>query len=117
VLWLGLGLWLVPQYGAYGMALAVSVAVVATALLAVAELAISDRLSPFTSGFWRAAISAAICIAALWGAGELLAPFGQRIRALSLLALLWPMLWLTLRFGLETADKAALGKFAVKLKL
>jgi O-antigen/teichoic acid export membrane protein len=60
VLWLGLGLWLVPQYGAFGMALAVSVAVVATALLAVAELAVSDRLSPFTSGFWRAAISAAL---------------------------------------------------------
>jgi O-antigen/teichoic acid export membrane protein len=117
VLWLGLGLWLVPQYGAYGMALAVSVAVVATALLAVAELVVSDRLSPFTSGFWRAAISAAICIAALWGAGELLAPFGQRIRALSLLVLFWPMLWLTLRFGLEAADKAALGKFAVRFRL
>jgi O-antigen/teichoic acid export membrane protein len=117
VLWLGLGLWLVPQYGAYGMALAVSVAVVATALLAVAELVVSDRLSPFTSGFWRAAIAAAVCIAALWGAGELLAPFGQRIRALSLLVLFWPMLWLTLRFGLEAADKAALGKFAVRLRL
>jgi O-antigen/teichoic acid export membrane protein len=116
-LWLGLGLWLVPQYGAYGMALAVSVAVVATALLAVAELAVSDRLSPFTEGFWRAAIAAAFCVAALWAIGGALAPFGQRIRALSLLLLFWPLLWLALRYGLEAADKAALGKLAVKLRL
>lgn len=116
-LWLGLGLWLVPTHGAYGMALAVSVAVVATALLAVAELAWSDRLFPFTAGFWRAAAAGALCIAALWLAGEALAPLGQRIRAISLFALFWPTLWLALRFGLETADKAALGKAAVKLRL
>jgi O-antigen/teichoic acid export membrane protein len=116
-LWLGLGLWLVPIYGAYGMALAVSAAVVVTALLAVAELAWSDRLSPFTAGFWRAATAAAVCILALWLAGEALSPFGQTIRAITLLLIFWPLLWLTLRFGLETADKAALGKAAVKLRL
>jgi hypothetical protein len=99
------------------MALAVSVAVVVTALLAVAELAISDRLFPFTTGFWRAAIAAGLCVAALWVAGEMLSPLGQPVRALGLLALFWPSLWLSLRFGLDAADKAALGKAAIRLRL
>ncbi len=116
-LWLGLGLWLVPAMGAYGMALAVAVAVVATALLAVAELAWSDRLSPFTSGFWKAALTASVCIAALWSIGMMLTPYGQPIRAFGLLLLFWPLLWLGLKFGLELEDKAALGKAAVKLRL
>jgi O-antigen/teichoic acid export membrane protein len=116
-LWLGLGLWLVPTHGAYGMAVAVSVAVVVTALLAVAELAISDGLFPFTSGFWRASAAAGLCIAGLCTAGALLAPMGQPARALGLLFLFWPLLWLALRFGLEAADKAALGKTATKLRL
>ena len=117
VLWLGLGLWLVPQYGAYGMALAVSAAVVATALLAVAELAVSDRLSPFTSGFWKSALAAGLFVAALWLAGDVLNAFGQPMRAVTLLLLFWPLLWVALRFGLESSDKAALGKLAVRLRL
>lgn len=116
-LWLGLGLWLVPELGAYGMALAVSAAVVVTAFLAVAELAYSDRLSPFTSGFWRAALAATLCIATLWCIGWALTPFGQPARALGLLILFWPLLWLGLKFGLEAEDKAALGKAAIKLRL
>jgi O-antigen/teichoic acid export membrane protein len=116
-LWLGLGLWLVPTHGAYGMALAVSAAVVATALLAVGELAWSDRLFPFTTGFWRAAIAATLCIFALWAVGAVLQPFGQPVRALGLLVLFWPLLWLALRYGLEAADKSALGKAAFKLRL
>jgi O-antigen/teichoic acid export membrane protein len=115
--WLALGFWLVPMHGAYGMAIAVSVAVVVTALLAVAELAYSDRLFPFTSGFWKAALAAGLCVIFLWGTGLFLMPFGQPVRALSLLLLFWPALWLALKYGLEPEDKAALGKAAVKLKL
>jgi hypothetical protein len=91
--------------------------VVATALLAVAELAFSDRLFPFTKGFWRAAAAATLCIVALWLAGEALTAFGQPVRALGLFVLFWPLLWLALRFGLEAVDKAALGKAAIKLRL
>jgi O-antigen/teichoic acid export membrane protein len=116
-LWLGLGLWLVPDFGAYGMALAVSAAVVITAFLAVAELVWSDRLSPFTSGFWKALLAAALCVAALWGIGLALSPLGQPMRATGLLILFWPLLWLALRYGLEPEDKIALGKAAVKLRL
>lgn len=117
IIWMGLGLWLVPDLGAYGMALAVSVAVVATGFLAVAELVWSDRLSPFTSGFWRALLAAALCIAALCGIAQALALLGQPVRALGLLVLFWPLLWLGLKYGLEPEDKAALGKAAKRLRL
>jgi O-antigen/teichoic acid export membrane protein len=116
-LWIGLGIWLAPEWGAYGMALAVSVAVVTTALLAVAELAVSDRISPFTTGFWRAAFASALCIMALWAVGEVLVQLGAAVRAIGLLLLFWPLLWLALKFGLEAEDKAALGKAAAKLRL
>jgi O-antigen/teichoic acid export membrane protein len=117
VLWLVLGLWLVPIHGAYGMALAVSVAVVATALLAVCELIFSDRLSPFTSGFWKAALASGLCIAALYIAGLALIPLGAPIRTVGLLLIFLPLLWLALRYGLEAEDKAALGKAAITLRL
>ncbi len=99
------------------MAIAVSAAVVLTALLAIAELYWADRVSPFGHGFFRALLAGAGCIALLWGVGELLAPFGQRIRALSLFALFWPCLWLALRWGLLPEDKQGLGGLAVKLRL
>ena len=87
------------------------------ALLAVAELAVSDRLSPFTSGFWKSALAAGLLVAALWIAGDVLNAFGKPVRAVALLILFWPLLWVALRFGLEPSDKAALGKLAVKLRL
>lgn len=116
-IWLGLGIWLVPEMGATGMAIAVSAAVVLTALLAIVELYVADRVSPFGHGFLRALFAAAACIALLWGIGELLDPFGQRIRALTLFALFWPTLWLALKWGLLDEDKQGLGKLAVKLRL
>ena len=116
-LWLGLGLFLVPAYGAVGMALAVSVAVVATAWAAVIELKVSDGISPFGLGFWRAVGVGSAIVIALWLAGEALAPLGAPVRAIGLLALFWPMLWAGLKFGLEQDDKAALGKLGRKLRL
>ncbi len=116
-IWLALGLWLVPAMGAQGMAYAVSAAVVITAILAMAELYWTDRLSPIGHGFWRALAASLMFVALLWGVGELLSPFGQRLRALTLLMLFWPGLWLTLKAGLLAEDKAGLGKLAVRLKL
>ncbi len=116
-LWLLLALWLVPAYGALGMALAVSVAVVVTAWAAVVELKVSDGLSPFGSGFWRAVGLGAATIGLLWLAGIALAPLGAPIRAVGLFALFWPLLWAGLKLGLEQDDKAALGKMGRRLKL
>ncbi len=116
-IWLVLGLWLVPGNGAAGMAVAVSAAVVLTAILAMVQLYWSDRISPLGHGFWRALALAAGCVALLWGLGELLAPLGQRVRALSLLLLFLPCLWFTLKFGLLAEDKQGLGKLAARLRL
>jgi hypothetical protein len=99
------------------MALAVSAAVVATAWAAVAELRFSDGLSPFGVGFWRALLAGGAIIGVLWFSGELLAPLGAPVRAIGLLILFWPLLWLGLRYGLDAVDKAALGKFGQKLRL
>jgi O-antigen/teichoic acid export membrane protein len=116
-IWLALGMWLVPDRGAEGMAIAVSAAVVLTAVLAIVQLYWRDRISPLGHGFWRAALAAAACVALLWGVGEILAPMGQRVRALSLLALFLPCIWVTLKLGLMPEDKQGLGKVARKLRL
>lgn len=116
-IWLALGIWLVPEMGATGMAIAVSAAVVLTALLAIFELYWADRVLPFGHGFLRALLAAAGCVALLWSLGEMLSPFGQPIRALSLFLAFWPSLWLALRLGLLPEDKHGLGKAAIKLRL
>ena len=117
VIWLLLAYWLVPLYGATGMAISVSIAVVVTAWAAVVELMVSDRLSPFGSGFWRAAAAGVSVVGALWLLGEALSAFGAPVRAISLLLLFWPVLWLGLVYGLPKDDKAALGKFGKRLRL
>ncbi|MGC1469144.1 MAG: hypothetical protein WA793_07155, partial [Sphingorhabdus sp.] len=116
-LWLGLAAWLVPLAQAVGMAVSVTAAIIVTALLAIFELWWSDRLSPFGFGFWRALLASLAGIALLWVAGEVVAGFGQRIRALTLLALFFPTLWLILKLGLVREDKAGLGKLAARLRL
>jgi O-antigen/teichoic acid export membrane protein len=116
-IWIAVGTWLVPQSGALGMAIAVSAAVIFSAFLAVAELYVSDKISPFGLGFWRALTAAAMAIAALWALGEMLWTLGQRGRALSLLLLFWPVLWCTLKWGMLSEDKKGLGKLAQKLRL
>ena len=99
------------------MALAVSVAVVVTAWAAVVELGLSDRLTPFGHGFWRAVVVGTASVGLLWLTGEALTPLGVRIRAIGLFALFWPILWLGLKIGLERSDKLVLGKFGSKLRL
>ncbi len=117
LLWMGVGWILVPSHGALGMAIAVSVAVVFTAILAMVELYVSDRISPFGPGFWRALMAAIIAIAVLWLLGKAMLPFGMPIRAITLFLLFWPCLWLTLKWGMMAEDKAGLGKLATKLRL
>lgn len=116
-IWLMLALWLVPNYGAVGMAISVSVAVVVTAWAAVAELRFSDGLSPFGRSFWRAGGASLVVLALLWFAGVALDRLGAPVRATGLFILFWPFLWLGLRYGLDEDDKAALGKFGKRLRL
>jgi O-antigen/teichoic acid export membrane protein len=116
-IWLLLGWLLVPDHGALGMAIAVAAAVILTAIFAVVELYISDGINPFGAGFWRAFLGASITIALLWGIGEMLWPFGQRIRAIALFLLFWPILWAALKYAMLAEDKKGLGKFGIILRL
>src|SRR3546814_9579815 len=59
-LWVALALWLVPEFGPLGMALAVGAATLLIAYAATLELRISDRLSPFDR---RLAYALAIALA------------------------------------------------------
>lgn len=115
--WALVGWWLVPDLGATGMAIAVSVATVLIAWAATLELRISDGLTAFDTGAFKLLAVSAIGAGLLWGAGELLAPLGARSRAVGLLLLFWPVLWLVLRAGLPFTDRSALGRTARKLRL
>ncbi len=117
VIWVILAIWLVPEFGVTGMAIAVAVGVVVTAWAAAVELQISDDLSPFGKGFWRATAAALLFCLAMWLAGVLLAPHGAPVRAIGLLLLFWPLLWLVLHFGMLAEDKEALGGLAKWLRL
>ena len=115
--WALLGAWLVPEQGATGMAIAVSVGAVLTAWAATLELRVIDRVSPFDRSFARLILAAAAAAALLFAAGALIEPLGRPLRAVALLLLFWPLLWAVLRYGLPPADRAALGSPARKLAL
>ncbi len=65
-LWAGLSWWLVPGQGAWGMAIAMSVAVIVPAYVAMIELRISDGISPFDALLLRGLAVALVGLAAMW---------------------------------------------------
>lgn len=111
-LWALLAWWLTPRYGPEGMALAVAVGAVAIALAAVAELYASDRLHPFDGLFLRGLAIGLAGAGLLAGFAALTEPLAAPVRAAAILAALPALCWLTLRFGLQAEDRAALGRFA-----
>lgn len=114
LVWLGLALWLVPQEGAFGMAVAVSAAILVSTWAAAIELRISDGLSPFGHTLLRG-----LAIALAGVGGMALAEYaldGPARFAANML--LWAATsWLTLRFGLTHEDRRALGGVARRLRL
>jgi O-antigen/teichoic acid export membrane protein len=114
-LWAALGAWLVPEHGAAGMAWAVTAGTVLIAWAATIELRLTDGLVAFDAGAWRVLGTAAAVSSLLWALGML--PLSAPVRAMMLLLLFWPALWCVLRFGLPSADRAALGTPARKLCL
>lgn len=114
----GLVGWLtVADWGAVGMALAVSAGVVVSSWSAVAELWWSDRLGPFDRHFLRAFACGIGGFAGLWLAGLALAGMPVVARAAIQFALFLPLVWLGLKLGLDDEDKAALGNAGRKLWL
>lgn len=107
-LWALLGVWLVPEMGATGMAWAVTAGTVLIAWAATVELRWSDGLIAFDGTALRALGVSIAAAAVLWGTGELATSLDAPVRAGLLLALFWPLLWATLRLGLPVSDRAAL---------
>lgn len=108
---------LVPDEQLLGMAIAVSAGTVVAAAIPVVQLSMHEGLNPFTSPFQRSFIVGSLIGLPLIGMTEISihAPtpvaFGLTIAATSV------GLWLSLRFGLDAGDKAALGKVTRKLRL
>lgn len=112
--WALLAVWLTPNLGMFGMAIAVAVATVVMPTAAAIELRASDGLSPFDRTFVKC-LAVALPGVALMGLTEYLA--GGPVRFV-IVHLIWaPTTWLTLRFGLRREDREALGGFARRLRL
>ncbi|MGQ0589035.1 MAG: lipopolysaccharide biosynthesis protein [Sphingosinicella sp.] len=114
LLWFVLAVLLVPTHEAWGMAIAVSVAIVASTYAAAVELQISDRLIPFDRklvqglGVALAGVGAMALIEHLFG--------GPTRFSLNMTA--WAITsWLALRYGLTREDRLALGGLSRQLRL
>lgn len=114
LLWAALAFWLVPAQGEWGMAVAVSVAILASTWAAAIELMISDRLWPFdyklAQGLGLAL--AGVALMAAWSSA-----FGGPLRFAGNMTIWATFSWLALRYGLTGEDRRALGGFARRLQL
>ena len=114
LLWTLLVWWLVPLYGALGMAAAVAAAVVASTYAATLELQLADNLSPFDRKLFQG-LGLALVGVALMAGGEWLLDGPARF---AVEILLWATTsWLALRYGLTREDRLALGGLSRRLRL
>jgi O-antigen/teichoic acid export membrane protein len=113
-LWAVLAMLLVPAAGAFGMAIAVAAATVLVAYAATLELRISDGLSPFDGKLFLG-LGIALAGVVLMAVAEALTV--GPIRFFSVLLLWAATSWLALRFGLNRADREALGSLSRRLRL
>jgi len=110
--------WLyVPTMGALGMAMAVTAGVIVSSWSAVAELWVTERLGPFDRYFVRALAIGAGGLVLLWLVGAALVTTPVVVRAAIQFALFFPLVWLGLKLGLDSQDKAALGKAGRMLRI
>ncbi|HWT13359.1 MAG TPA: lipopolysaccharide biosynthesis protein [Allosphingosinicella sp.] len=114
LVWIALALWLTPAYGAVGMALAVSAAILAATYAAAIELRISDGLSPFDRKLFQG-LAVALCGIACMALVEHFA--GGPVRFTANMSLWLATSWLTMRFGLTREDRLALGGLSRRLRL
>jgi O-antigen/teichoic acid export membrane protein len=114
---LGLGFVLTPDLGALGMGIAVSSGLIVSALLAVVQLRISDRLDALSSRLLIGLGVSTVTGVAMWLADEAATGRGPWIEAVVVFALFLPSAWLGLRLGLTRSDREALGSFGRALRL
>lgn len=109
-----LAIWLVPAFGAMGMAVATASAMILIAYASALELKISDGLSPFDSKLLRG-LAIALAGVGLMAIAEHL--FRGPARFASVLLLWAAGSWCALRFGLIRSDREALGSLGRRLRL
>jgi O-antigen/teichoic acid export membrane protein len=114
MLWIGMALWLAPEHGALGMAVAVGVATVISTYAATLQLQLSDGLTPFDRKLMQNLALALAGVAFMAGAEWLL----DGPARLAAIVALWAITsWLTLRYGLTRGDREALGGLSRRLRL
>jgi O-antigen/teichoic acid export membrane protein len=113
-IWALLAFWLVPLWGALGMAVAVGAATVAIAWAAMLQLRASDGISPFGGALYRALLIALVGVGLMALAENFL---GGPARFAAVLFFWFGTTWLTLRFGLSRQDREALGGLGHRLRL
>jgi O-antigen/teichoic acid export membrane protein len=112
--WAALSIWLVPLYGAPGMAIAVGVATVAIAYMATLELQLTERLSPFDRKLF---LGLGIALAGV-GLMALAAKHSRGPVRFASVTFLWALAsWCAVRLGLVRGDREALGALARTLRL
>jgi O-antigen/teichoic acid export membrane protein len=112
--WAALSLWLVPLYGAPGMAVAVGVATVAIAYMATLELQLTERLSPFDHKLF---LGLGVALAGV-GLMALAASLTRGPARFACVTSLWAAAsWCAVRLGLVRGDREALGAVARSLRL
>jgi O-antigen/teichoic acid export membrane protein len=112
--WAALSLWLVPLYGAPGMAVAVGAATVAIAYMATLELQLTERLSPFDRKLFLGLGTALAGVALM----ALAADLTRGPLRFASVTFLWALAsWCAVRLGLVRGDREALGALARTLRL
>jgi O-antigen/teichoic acid export membrane protein len=114
LLWAALALWLTPELGALGMAIAVAAAVLASAWAAAVELRVSDGLSPFGRKLFQALAIALAGVSAMALVEQLA---GGPLRFALNVTFWLATSWLALRYGLTREDRLALGGLSRRLRL
>ena len=112
--WVGTAAILVPAYGAWGMAISVSAAVLASTYAAMLELKFAEGLSPFDRKLFQ---GLGVALAGVAGMALVSAAAGGPLRFAGNLLLWAGTSWLALRYGLSRDDRLALGGLSRKLRL
>lgn len=117
VSWFGLAFALTPTFGAAGMAISVAVSLNLVAVLALVQLYWSHLLHPFQPPFWRTLSISALAALMVLAADAAASRWSELAGMVAAAVMFLPAFWLSLRFGLCRADRAALGRFSKWLRL
>jgi hypothetical protein len=108
---------LLPRFGATGLAASVSLGIGTMTLVSLLQLWRDLGLHPFSSPFPRVAATALVVAGSLLLGLPFLEPLPPVGEVTALLAALLAGIWVTAKVGLGPADKDVLGSVAVRMRL